>query len=340
MVPANSAQGPGARPDRLLVGVLGPVTVLSDAGPVAPRGARASALVAQLALAAPRAVTVSVLVDALWGEELPANPRAALQSLVSRLRAQGPDVVRSASAGYVLGGASDLDRARAAVAEAREQLAVPDGEGARAGSAARAAARLDDALALWRGELGEGLDDAAPGVAAELRSTAAGLRDELTALRRRAAVAAGDSAKVAALGADALAADPLDEDAARDLMTALAASGRPDEAVHVFGRLRHALVAELGADPAPDLVALYERIVGTESEAVPRVVGRSAGDGRFVRGLRAAATPLIGRDDDVRAVIGELARHRVVTILGAGGLGKTRLAQEVARSVAVVGYTA
>ncbi|WP_020012933.1 AfsR/SARP family transcriptional regulator [Promicromonospora sukumoe] len=339
MVPVNSAQGPGARPDRPVVGVLGPVTVLSDAGPVAPRGTRAGALVAQLALAAPHAVTASALVDALWGEELPANPRAALQSLVSRLRALGPDVVRSTTAGYALGGASDLDQARAAVAEARELLAAPDGGGAQAGPGARAAALLDDALALWRGEPGEGLDDAAPGVAAELRSTAAGLRDELTTLRRRAAVAAGDSVEVAALAADALAADPLDEDAARDLMTALAASGRPDEAVRVFGRLRHALVAELGSDPAPDLVTLYERIVGTESEAVPRAVGRSAGAGRFVRGLRAAATPLIGRDDDVRAVVGELARHRVVTILGAGGLGKTRLAQEVARTVAEDGPT-
>lgn len=403
MVPVNAAQGPGARPDRPVVGVLGPVTVLSDAGPVAPRGARAGALVAQLALAVPRAVTVSALVEVLWGADLPANPRAALQSLVSRLRALGPDVVRSTPAGYALGGASDLDRARAAVAEGRELLAVPDGGGAQADSAARAAALLDDALALWRGEPGEGLDDAAPGVAAELRSTAAGLRDELTALRRRAAVAAGDPATVAALGADALAADPLDEDAARDLMTALAASGRPDEAVRVFGRLRHALVAELGADPAPDLVALYERIAaagagvaassgvagrssgtgpgggvraatasGTGSSAADRPVGaepsvavpdRSAssggaepgtvtsggvapadatrpGAGRFVRGLRAAATPLIGRDHDVRAVVGELARHRVVTILGAGGLGKTRLAQEVARTVAEDGSTA
>ncbi|MFI2363570.1 BTAD domain-containing putative transcriptional regulator [Promicromonospora sp. NPDC019610] len=412
---------PGADP---VVAVLGPVAVLSDAGPVAPRGTRAAALVVLLAMAAPRTVTVSALVDALWADDLPANPRAALQSLVSRLRSLGPDVVRFTSAGYALGGPSDLDRARAALTEARELLGpgrVPgpggvagpggglprrpgdtDGAGGVPGvpglpgepglpgvpgvpglpgvagvpglpgddaadggtrAAAAAAAVVDTALALWRGEPGDGLDDATPGLAQELRDTAGRLRDELTALRRRAAVAAGDAATATVLANAALAADPLDEDAARDLMTALAAAGRPDEAARVFGRLRHALVAELGTDPAPDLVALHARIaetaaarraaaVGTPpsdtpdgstargdgptvvpSEGAPEAAPRP-GAGRFVRGLRAAATPLIGRADDVRAVVGELTRHRLVTILGAGGLGKTRLAQEVARTVA------
>ncbi|PUB20931.1 putative ATPase [Promicromonospora sp. AC04] len=357
MLPVTSAHGPGAREERQAVAVLGPVAVLSDAGPVAPRGTRAAALVALLALASPRAVTASALIDALWADDLPANPRAALQNLVSRLRSLGPDVVRSTPAGYALGGPSDLDRARAAASRARELLENGRANGLRDGGsydpAADAAALLDAALALWRGEPGDGLDDAAPGITAELQEAAGRLRDELTALRRRAAIAVGDHATVTALGAEALAANPLDEDAARDLMTALAASGRPDEAVRVFGRLRHALVAELGADPAPDLVALHARIARAAdrvdgatpdtgdtqmrgvraAEADDAAAGRP-GARRFVRGLRAAATPLIGREDDVRAVVGELARHRVVTILGAGGLGKTRLGQEVARTVA------
>jgi predicted ATPase/DNA-binding SARP family transcriptional activator len=365
MLPVTSAHGLGAREERPAVAVLGPVTVLSDAGPVAPRGNRAAALVALLALASPRAVTVSTLIDALWADDLPANPRAALQSLVSRLRSLGPDVVRSTPAGYALGGLSDLDQARAAAARARELLETrPHAggaheaeaqDGAAYGSGCEAAALLDAALALWRGEPGDGLDDAAPGITAELQEAAGRLRGELTALRRRAAVAAGDAATVTALGAQALAADPLDEDAVRDLMTALAASGRPDEAARVFGRLRHALVAELGTDPAPDLVALHARIAqaaDSAGDAAPGTTyaatlngGPGSGDGRpgrggrtgavrLVRGLRAAATPLIGREDDVRAVLTELDRHRVVTILGAGGLGKTRLAQEVARTVA------
>src|SRR5690606_41816600 len=106
----------GSRP---VVAVLGPVTVLSDDGPVAPRGARAAALVTLLTLAAPRAVSATALMDALWADDLPANPRAALQNLVSRLRALRPDVVRTAPGGYVLGGPSDLDEARAGAADAR-----------------------------------------------------------------------------------------------------------------------------------------------------------------------------------------------------------------------------
>jgi predicted ATPase/DNA-binding SARP family transcriptional activator len=338
MLPAPSAPGPGAREELQTVAVLGPVVVLSDAGPVAPRGTRAAALLVLLALAAPRTVTISTLVDELWGEDLPANPRAALQSLVSRLRTLGPDVVRSTPAGYALGGPSDLDRARAAVAGARELL--ENGSGPR--DQAAAAATLDDALALWRGAPGEGLDDAAPRVVVELQETAGQLHGELTALRRRAAVAAGDHARVSTLAAAALAANPLDEDAARDLMTALAASGRPEEAVRVFGRLRHALVAELGTDPAPDIAALHARIAAGTADAPAPTDERAAGHpavGRSVRGLRAATTPLIGRADDVHAVLTELGRNRLVTILGAGGLGKTRLAQEVARTVAEDGAT-
>jgi predicted ATPase/DNA-binding SARP family transcriptional activator len=338
MLPAPSAHGPGAREERQRVAVLGPVAVLSDAGLVAPRGTRAAALLVLLALAAPRAMTISTLVDELWGEELPANPRAALQSLVSRLRTLGPDVVRSTPAGYALGGPSDLDRARAAAAGARELL--ENGSGAR--DQAAAAATLDEALALWRGAPGDGLDDAAPHVLMELQETAGRLHGELTALRRRAAVAAGDHARVSALATAALAANPLDEDAARDLMTALAASGRPEEAVRVFGRLRHALVAELGTDPAPDIAALHARIAAGTTDAPAPADERAAGHpaaghpavGRSVRGLRAATTPLIGRADDVHAVMTELGRNRLVTVLGAGGLGKTRLAQEVARTVA------
>ncbi|MFI9489430.1 AfsR/SARP family transcriptional regulator [Promicromonospora sp. NPDC052451] len=369
MEPVDPAPGLGAHPERHVAAVLGPVTVLSDTGPVAPRGPRAAALVAALALAAPRAVPVPALIDTLWAEDLPANPRAALQNLVSRLRSLSPGAVRSTSAGYVLGGPSDLGRAHEIAAEARELLAtlpsapaaarpadappdgalpdgalpdgaLPDGvlpdvappDGATTdvpgapGAAVDAAALLDAALASWRGDPGAELAEATPDLAAELRHTAGRLRAELTALRRQAAVAARDHATAAALASDALATDPLDEDAARDAMTALAASGRPQEAERVFGRLRHALVAELGTEPAPDLVALHARIAA-QAETGPATA-------RPARGLRAAATPLLGRDDDVRAVLDELTRHRVVTVLGAGGLGKTRLAQEVARTVA------
>jgi predicted ATPase/DNA-binding SARP family transcriptional activator len=327
-VPA--ADAPATPPVR----VLGPVLVAGpDGTPHAPRGTRASALVAALALADGVPLTASALVDRLWPDEAPADPRAALHNLVSRLRqASAPGLVRSEPAGYVLGYASDLAVARRSLAAGRAALA--DGHPQEAAEQAAAA------LALWRGEPDAGT------VGAELQAATARLHDELSVLRRDAAEAAGDDTTVAALASDALAADPLDEDAARSLMAALAAQGRGAEAVRVYGRLRHALVAELGTDPAPDLVTLHDRLlVAVDREAV--LVGTSApvdgsaaaADQRFVRsvalGLRAAPNPLVGRDGDVSAVEAALGTARLVTVLGAGGLGKTRLAQEVARRATV-----
>ena len=318
------------------VRVLGPVLVAGpDGTPHPPRGLRAAMLVAALALADGAPVQVPRLVDRLWPDEVPADPRAALHNLVSRLRqATDPDAVRSVPTGYALGCASDLSLAREALVRGRAALTV--------GRAAEAGRLATSALGLWRGEPGADLG----AVGAELRATAARLHDDLVLLRREAAEAAGDDATVAALASDALAADPLDEDAARSLMTALAAQGRGAEAVRVYGRLRHALVAELGTDPAPDLVALHDRLLAAAEDLVP--VGAplprggagapdsssdaAPGRARHVAlGLRAAPNPLVGRDGDVAAVESALRTSRLVTVLGAGGLGKTRLAQEVAR---------
>lgn len=361
-MPADTSETPPAA-----VRVLGPVEVAGpDGTPHAPRGSRAAALVVVLALADGVPVPVSQLVDRLWPDDAPADPRAALHNLVSRLRqSTATGVVQSLASGYALGCGSDLSAARGALARARAELA-----GGRAGEAGRMALA---ALALWRGEAGDELEDGP--VADELRGTAARLHDELVVLRLEAAEASGDHSTVVALASQALAADPLDEDAARSLMTALAAQGKGGEAVKVFARLRHALVAELGADPAPDLVALHDRLLAAseqrheDSPALSYV--RTDGSVQPVRGfapvhpgasasaspppppppppqapappvprhvalgLRAAPNPLLGRDGDVAAVGSALTRSRLVTVLGAGGLGKTRLAQEVARRAAV-----
>lgn len=283
---------------------------------------------AALALADGGTVPVSVLIDELWSDESPADPRAALHSLVSRLRRGAtPDVVSSGSSGYRLAAGSDLSQARRALLRGRAELA--------AGRSDEAASLAAAALALWRGEPGADLEDGP--VAVELRATAAALRDDLVLLRREAAEAAGDPATVALLAAAALATDPLDEDAARSLMTALAAQGQPGEAVKVFARLRHALVAELGAEPAPDLVALHDRVLAATDPSGSTPAGQQgapASTRHVALGLRAAPNPLLGRDGDVAAVAAALTRSRLVTVLGAGGLGKTRLAQEVARRLA------
>lgn len=103
------------------VRVLGPVRVPGpDGAPVVPRGSRAAALVVALALAGGRTLGTATLVEDLWGPDAPQDPRAALQSLVSRLRRDAaPGTVLSRAGGYALGVPSDLDRARPALADAR-----------------------------------------------------------------------------------------------------------------------------------------------------------------------------------------------------------------------------
>lgn len=351
-MPAPDAPTP---PRDALVRVLGPVRVPGPGGAaVAPRGSRAAAFVVALALAGGRTLGVTALVEDLWGPDVPQDPRAALQSLVSRLRREAaPGTVLSRAGGYALGVPSDLDRARRALADARS--VAHHGSAAGGQGAGGSVADLRGALALWHDE-DPGADVPGP-VGQALRAEVTRLHDGLTVALRSAAAAAGDQETVVALATAALDRDETDEDAARDLMTSLAASGRVREALAAYARVRHALVRELGTDPAPDLqrlaADLLDRPSGAGAPAPSPAAARSGDPGAAaaapvpgtalgahatqVRGVRVAPDALLGRDDDVDRVRGALARSRLVTVLGPGGLGKTRLAQEVARRAAATG---
>ncbi|WFR67308.1 BTAD domain-containing putative transcriptional regulator [Curtobacterium flaccumfaciens] len=147
------------------------------------------------------------------------------------------------------------------------------------------------------------------------------------ALRRRLGellLDRGDAGEAAALWLAESEANPFDEVAVAGCMRALVAAGRTAEALAAFATHRDRLADELGADPSADLVRLNADLLR-----------RSAADsGRARRvGLRAAPNTLVGRQEDLAAVTDLLSRNRLVTILGAGGLGKTRLAQAVAAGV-------
>ena len=130
---------------KLEVRLLGPFEVVVAGKPVEVPGAKRQALVACLALRAGRVVPTDTLVEALWGSDLPAAPRNAVQHHVTRLRrALGPDTIRLAADGYALDGAVvDAIQFEELLAAARGAL--------RAGDARGAADTIADALALWRG---------------------------------------------------------------------------------------------------------------------------------------------------------------------------------------------
>ncbi|MFJ3333365.1 BTAD domain-containing putative transcriptional regulator [Streptomyces sp. NPDC086766] len=236
-------------------GILGPTRALRPDGTVVPvGGARLRALLTVLALRPGRTVPVRVLVDEVWGGDPPADATGALQALVGRLRrALGADAVASAEGGYLLtAAADDVDLHRF------ERLT---GEGVRAlsdGDPAKAAAVLDDALALWRGPALADLPD----------RTAEAARWETRRLdARRARLTADLALGHADRALPELTAlcdtHPLDEPLQCLRLRALRDTGRTAEALAAYERLRRLLADRLGSDPGPELRALHRELLRT-----------------------------------------------------------------------------
>lgn len=286
--------------------VLGPVAAESPDGALTPvPGALARSLLVALVLARGHAMSSEALIDELWADEPPRGARAALQTLVSRLRRSVADgLVVSTASGYALGCAPDaIDLVRA-----ERAVPTPDVSGVRA------------ALDTWRGEPGADVEGDLGGVLAErARAARRGLQHALGDLL----LDGGDAAAAAEVWTGQVDADPFDEVAVAGAMRALAAAGRSGQALAVFAAHRDRLAEGLGADPSADLVRLNTELLRHDP-----------GTGRVRRvGLRAAPNALVGREADLATVARLLSAGRLVTILGAGGLGKTRLAQEAAAAV-------
>src|SRR4051794_25926877 len=283
-------------------------------------GSRLQSLLVRLALDAGRTVTTGALVDAVWEHDLPSDELHALQSLVSRLRRALGDAARveQTAGGYRLAGAPDgVDALRF------ERLARAGAAALRDGDRARAATLAHDALGLWRGP-------ALAGLAGRGRfATEAALRlDDLRvgALLDRAEAELGRTGDGAAAVAELerLAAErPLDERVARLLIRALHAAGRQADALAAYERIRGRLDEELGALPSSELQAAHVAVLRGE-----RATPAAAAPPRT--NLRAQLTSFVGREAELERIGSELREHRLVTLIGPGGAGKTRLAQETA----------
>jgi predicted ATPase/DNA-binding SARP family transcriptional activator len=290
----------------LCVDVLGPLVLRVGGDEVPVPGSRRRALLALLALEGDRGVGTDRLVDSLWPDEPPEHAAQALYSLVHRLRRHlGPRAERleRQSNGYRLHlDPFELD------ADAARRLAASDPQ---------------SALTLWRGPaLVEfrsfpELEIASVGLD-ELRLT---LVDDVLEAR----LARGDH-DVAGDAATAAAAAPLREPTALLHVRALAAEGRAAEAMSTAQAFRRRLVEETGLDPTEALAELEQRVAAGSVQRAP-VVGRVARpDG-----------PMVGRQHDRAEVVRLLGAHSVVTLTGPGGVGKTRLALDIAADLPVPG---
>ncbi|ARF52888.1 BTAD domain-containing putative transcriptional regulator [Streptomyces gilvosporeus] len=292
-------------------GILGETRAWHGDGGEVPLGGPARRALLALLLVRPGEVVSS---DRLADEIDPAGALSAhsLQSQVSRLRSAlgSGAAIERAGAGYrIVVDPDDVDTCRFERMAGEGRAALTDGD------AGRAVVLLREALELWRGpalaDLPESESARAAAVRLEERRLGA-LEDRLEAGLRL-----GEHRTVVPELRELVGCHPLREGLAGLLMRALFAEGGQAEALVVFEETRRRLADELGADPSAELTALHRELLSVDPAPSPAAPP-------------AQLTSFVGRADEVTEVAETLRVARLVTLIGPGGVGKTRLSVEVA----------
>jgi predicted ATPase/DNA-binding SARP family transcriptional activator len=298
--------------------LLGPLELVDDDGHLVelPAG-KARVLLGLLLLEAGSVVSVDRIVDVVWGEGPPSTAAKVVQGYVSRLRKLLPaGVLETRQPGYRLRlGDEQLDLLR--FERLRQEAVAAAAEGRHEA----AADRLTSALALWRGPA---LADVAvelrlPGELARLEESRLATWEE----RIEEDLALGREARLVGELEALVAQHPLRERLRYQLMLTLYRVGRQADALALYRQTRELLVEELGIEPGADLQRLERLILAHDETLAPGAAFEAV-----LPPLPVALTPLVGRLRELDEV-GELLRQpgvRLVTLVGPGGVGKTRLA--------------
>jgi WD40 repeat protein/DNA-binding SARP family transcriptional activator len=312
--------------------ILGPLEALEEGERVALGGSRQRALLGVFLLHANETLSTDRLIDELWGERPPTTAGKTVQVRISRLRkaltagsddSGGNGLLVTRDSGYEL----RLDRDR--LDSHRFERLAAEGRGElAAGRPEAAVSALERALSLWRGEP---FGDLAFEPFAQLEI--ARLRDMRVAMREQlidAKLALGGHSDVVGELEALIGENPLRERLRGQLMLALYRCERQADALQAYQDARRRLVEELGIEPGQRLRDL-ERAILAQDPAL-QLAPLEAAEPPPVLG---ASTPLVGREAEVDWLREQWRRShggagRLVLIAGPGGMGKTRLAAELA----------
>ncbi|MFF7651415.1 BTAD domain-containing putative transcriptional regulator [Streptomyces sp. NPDC007983] len=337
--------------------VLGPVQMLMQHGASLPlRGARLSTLLALLLVQAPAVVKRDFLIEELWAGRPVKDPVNALHLHIAKLRVllgKNSGLLQTRKGlGYRMGLSADmLDATRFA------RLAVEGNDHLDRGRPAEAAAVLQEALRLWRGPALAGAGDsvAIAGERARLHELRVVASEHLAEAR----LAQGQHVALVPELKALVAEHPLRESLRGLLMRALYGAGQQAEALEVFDATRGVLRDALGVSPSPPLRALHAALLAHDTHALnaprrgltattpppgpqnalsrvgpgsgsgPRTTGETGRTGGLVPPLDA----FVGRRADLGTITAAVRRNRLVTVVGPGGVGKTRIALQAADSL-------
>lgn len=293
--------------------MLGPLRVLDDGTELDLGGPRQRAVLAILLASHPRAVSVERIVDEVWGDDPPQTAHHVVSTYVSNLRRVLGDRLVSDGRRHRIdlnGDESDTDELATALERSRTLLDIDP---------AAANTELSQVSRLRRGPpFGDLADDMAT---VRIASDALDEQYLLTVERRfEAALRLGRHEDVLPELESHVRDHPLREHATAQLMIALYRSGRQADALGEYRALRRRLVEELGIDPSPALADLEERILLQDP-------GLSL---RPPHNVPVPASSFVGRRAELGDLTKQLGAFRLVTLVGVGGVGKTRLAREAA----------
>lgn len=325
-------------------GILGPLEARRSDTPIDLGPPKQKAVLAALLISANKVVSLDRLTEMLWGAEMPARAHGSIQAYIHNLRKvlEPGRAVRSQAQilvtqppGYVLQvepNALDASKFEMLAARGHHLLAQAHPTTAKE--------QFTQALALWRGPaLAEfAFEQFAQPEAARLEQVRATVNEDLL----EAELALGNHAAMIGDITVAVGEHPLRERLWSLLMLALYRSGRQGEALRAYAMARHTLAEELGIDPSPSLRALEAAILAQSPELEyyrpePWTTESAVLDDASTRVVAPVRTspPLVGREKQLRRLMANMSQAQhghgsVVLISGEAGIGKTRLAEEVA----------